>query len=60
MREFIEEKKNGGGDDSIRRKDERAGNRNNVMVPSQDSSFVESMSFANWCKCCVVPGACST
>ncbi|KAL9185626.1 hypothetical protein ACHAXT_003403 [Thalassiosira profunda] len=22
------------------------------------SEFVESMTFANWCKCCIVPGAC--
>jgi uncharacterized protein (DUF885 family) len=22
------------------------------------SSFLETMSFANWCKCCVVPGSC--
>ena len=22
------------------------------------SSFIESMTFVNWCKCCVVPGAC--
>lgn len=22
------------------------------------SSFLETMTFANWCKCCVVPGAC--
>jgi len=25
---------------------------------SKSASFVETMSFANWCKCCVVPGAC--
>ena len=24
-----------------------------------DSAFIESMTFANWCKCCVVPGSCS-
>lgn len=23
-----------------------------------DSAFIESMTFANWCKCCVVPGTC--
>jgi hypothetical protein len=23
-----------------------------------NSSFIESMTFVNWCKCCVVPGAC--
>ena len=23
-----------------------------------DSLFLESMTFANWCKCCVVPGSC--
>ena len=27
------------------------------MTP--DSSFLEAMTFANWCKCCVVPGSCS-
>lgn len=26
------------------------------MVP--DASFLEAMTFANWCKCCVVPGTC--
>ena len=25
---------------------------------SPDSNFLESMTFANWCKCCVVPGSC--
>jgi len=59
VREFIEEKKKGGVDSAARRKDDSSGNGNNVVVPSQDSSFVESMGFANWCKCCVVPGACS-
>mmetsp|Transcript_6099 Transcript_6099/g.12749 ORF Transcript_6099/g.12749 Transcript_6099/m.12749 type:complete len:631 (-) Transcript_6099:62-1954(-) len=29
-----------------------------VMLP--DQAFLESMTFANWCKCCVVPGTCST
>jgi uncharacterized protein (DUF885 family) len=24
------------------------------------SAFVEQMTFATWCKCCVVPGSCST
>ena len=23
-----------------------------------DNNFLESMTFANWCKCCVVPGSC--
>jgi uncharacterized protein (DUF885 family) len=27
---------------------------------SQDTDFLESMTFANWCKCCVVPGSCYT
>lgn len=24
-----------------------------------DNQFIESMTFANWCKCCVVPGTCN-
>jgi uncharacterized protein (DUF885 family) len=32
-----------------------------VAVQSADaSSFVTEMTFANWCKCCVVPGTCPT
>jgi uncharacterized protein (DUF885 family) len=28
-------------------------------TPAEDQSFlVEQMTFANWCKCCVVPGTC--
>ena len=27
------------------------------MTP--DPAFLETMTFANWCKCCVVPGSCS-
>jgi hypothetical protein len=26
-------------------------------IPSSDN-FMQSMTFANWCKCCIVPGAC--
>jgi uncharacterized protein (DUF885 family) len=29
-----------------------------MLSATADSSFLEQMSFANWCKCCVVPGAC--
>jgi hypothetical protein len=31
------------------------GSGNNSGVTSD---FIETMTFANWCKCCVVPGAC--
>ena len=27
---------------------------------SVDSAFLEQMTFATWCKCCVVPGSCRT
>lgn len=30
------------------------------MGMSPDAAFLDSMSFANWCKCCVVPGTCET
>jgi len=31
-----------------------------VKVPPRDQAFLEQMTFANWCKCCVVPGTCQT
>ena len=34
-------------------------NVGNATAPtSEDIAFLESMTFANWCKCCVVPGSC--
>jgi uncharacterized protein (DUF885 family) len=30
------------------------------MGMAPDASFLDTMSFANWCKCCVVPGTCET
>lgn len=29
-------------------------------VTQTDQEFLEQMTFANWCKCCVVPGTCQT
>lgn len=26
--------------------------------PTNDMNFMEKMTFANWCKCCIVPGSC--
>ena len=34
------------------------GSNDSSSVGSPDASFLESMTFANWCKCCVVPGTC--
>jgi hypothetical protein len=37
------------------------GSAESVVVQNADaSSFVAEMTFANWCKCCVVPGTCPT
>jgi uncharacterized protein (DUF885 family) len=33
---------------------------NSATGMSPDADFLESMTFANWCKCCVVPGSCQT
>jgi uncharacterized protein (DUF885 family) len=30
----------------------------NEGTESKSNTFIETMTFANWCKCCVVPGAC--
>lgn len=29
-----------------------------VAAPAGSNDFLESMTFANWCKCCIVPGYC--
>ena len=39
---------------------ERPSNASNSSGMAPDASFLESMTFANWCKCCVVPGSCQT
>ena len=28
-------------------------------MPASDN-FMQTMTFANWCKCCIVPGACQS
>jgi uncharacterized protein (DUF885 family) len=40
-------------------------NKKSILKGSKESKsdstdFLESMTFANWCKCCVVPGSCQT
>mmetsp|Transcript_18640 Transcript_18640/g.53587 ORF Transcript_18640/g.53587 Transcript_18640/m.53587 type:complete len:633 (-) Transcript_18640:45-1943(-) len=40
----------GGGNKSKNPKREQEGGK--------DTTFIQSMTFANWCKCCVVPGTC--
>lgn len=32
--------------------------RSNDGTSSESISFIDTMTFANWCKCCVVPGSC--
>ena len=46
-------KGNGKDDDGSKNK-----RRKTDKSQQADSAFVESMTFANWCKCCVVPGTC--
>lgn len=52
--DYIASKLSTGGEDAERilpTKDIEASRANDVQ-------FVDTMTFANWCKCCVVPGAC--
>ena len=44
----------GEGDDESKSKRRKTDQRSE----RDDSAFIESMTFANWCKCCVVPGTC--
>lgn len=49
INEYIEEQKVSGKD------------TNSAKNSSSDTSeFMETMTFANWCKCCTVPGSCQT
>ena len=41
-------------------KRESSGTPNAGTGGSMDSAFLEQMTFATWCKCCVVPGSCRT
>uniref|UniRef100_A0A7S3VEU0 DUF885 domain-containing protein n=1 Tax=Chaetoceros debilis TaxID=122233 RepID=A0A7S3VEU0_9STRA len=56
VHEYIEKKNSGDGDIAS---DDNPTDRKTADQGGTSSSFMESMSFANWCKCCVVPGACS-
>ena len=56
LEELVEDyiaKGNGKDDDESKNK-----RRKTVKSQHADSAFIESMTFANWCKCCVVPGTC--
>jgi uncharacterized protein (DUF885 family) len=49
--EYIESASFDGGGATLDEEDVR-------VVTDTTSAFVEGMTFANWCKCCIVPGTC--
>jgi Bacterial protein of unknown function (DUF885) len=49
---------NGGGGGGESRAARTQGTAKGGVGDFKDTSFLETMTFANWCKCCVVPGAC--
>jgi Bacterial protein of unknown function (DUF885) len=51
-------KANGGGGGASRVVAHTQGTSRGGGSDSADTAFLETMTFANWCKCCVVPGAC--
>ncbi|CAB9530092.1 Bacterial protein of unknown function (DUF885) [Seminavis robusta] len=54
--QYIEQTKQGKQQESAK----QASNEATTTGMSADAGFLESMTFANWCKCCVVPGSCQT
>ena len=54
VNDYIHQTKNG----SAQTQAGLGGDRGAVDVDTRDTAFLESMAFANWCKCCVVPGSC--
>lgn len=53
VRAYIEKTKTGGATEGSASQGAIAG-----KITADPSSFLEAMTFANWCKCCVVPGSC--
>jgi hypothetical protein len=54
VRAYIDETKIGGTTEGSASQGAIAGK----VTTADPSSFLETMTFANWCKCCVVPGSC--